>query len=352
MTVAKLNHSYTGDAKDNGDGTHGFKCVNGCNEYGKAEAHSFTESDVILPTCIKEGSKTLTCTVCGYTEKAITPKDTATGHKITPVKATKAGCTTDGNVMYYHCELCGRNFGDAALTQELESVVIPASGHTKETVKGMPATCTENGLTDGVKCSVCGETLTAQEIIPATGHTYGEWIKNNDGTHTKYCSVCGEDTDGHSVTESCTYTSEVTTAAACTTDGERTYTCTVCGYSYTEIIPAAGHAMTETEKKDATCTEDGNIAYFTCGSCHKIFADKDGTKEITADETVIKASGHAYGEWKSNGNKTHTRVCGNDATHVETEDCKFVMAAYTAPTCLKGAYITYECEDCGFTFDK
>ena len=58
---------------------------------------------------------------------------------------------------------------------------IPALGHTEETVPGYAATCTETGLTDGVKCSVCGETLTEQETIPANGHSFV------DGT----CTVCG-----------------------------------------------------------------------------------------------------------------------------------------------------------------
>ena len=34
------------------------------------------------------------------------------------------------------------------------------------------ATCTEAGITAGEKCAACGEIITAQETIPATGHTY------------------------------------------------------------------------------------------------------------------------------------------------------------------------------------
>ena len=39
------------------------------------------------------------------------------------------------------------------------------------------------------------------------------------------------------------YTSQVTTAATCTTDGVRTYTCSKCGDTYTEVIAASGHTM-------------------------------------------------------------------------------------------------------------
>ena len=50
--------------------------------------------------------------------------------------------------------------------------------------------------------------------------------------------------------------------------------------------------MTAAIAKAATCTEDGNIAYWQCKAkdCGKIFADKELTKEITLEETVIKAA--------------------------------------------------------------
>ena len=31
--------------------------------------------------------------------------------------------------------------------------------------------------------------------------------------------------------------------------------------------------------------------------------------------------GHEWGEWKSNGNGTHTSVCGRDGSHTQTESC-------------------------------
>lgn len=61
---------------------------------------------------------------------------------------------------------------------------ITAQPHTHTAVE-LPAvapTCTEAGLTAGSVCSVCGTILLAQEVIPATGHSY------SDGT----CIHCGE----------------------------------------------------------------------------------------------------------------------------------------------------------------
>ena len=47
-------HSYTGGAKDNGDGTHSFKCVNGCGEYGGEEKCYDRDSDEKCDVCKAE----------------------------------------------------------------------------------------------------------------------------------------------------------------------------------------------------------------------------------------------------------------------------------------------------------
>ena len=52
------------------------------------------------------------------------------------------------------------------------------------------------------------------------------------------------------------------------------------------------HEMQAFEAKAATCTEDGNIAYWYCGLCEKYFADVNGSRVITYEDTVIAAVGH------------------------------------------------------------
>ncbi len=56
-------------------------------------------------------------------------------------------------------------------------------------------TCTETGRSEGSHCELCGETIVAQDILPATGHTFVNGV----------CTECGE--------EAQTYT-KVTTAPA------------------------------------------------------------------------------------------------------------------------------------------
>ena len=64
----------------------------------------------------------------------------------------------------------------------------------------------------------------------------------------------------------------------------------------TTVVETHKHNLIETKSKEATCTEDGNITYYTCSECKKIFSDIDGTQEITLEDTVIGASGHVFEE--------------------------------------------------------
>ncbi len=46
--------------------------------------------------------------------------------------------------------------------------------------------------------------------------------------------------------------------------------------------------------KDATCTTDGNIAYYTCSLCNGCFTDANASSETTSDKVTVKAYGHSY----------------------------------------------------------
>ena len=65
----------------------------------------------------------------------------------------------------------------------------------------------------------------------------------------------------------------------------------------------------------ATCTTDGNIAYWYCTSCKKYFSDSARKIEISAANTVVKAKGHQWSEWTSSsydmskGKVTQKRTC-------------------------------------------
>ena len=96
--------------------------------------------------------------------------------------------------------------------------------------------------------------------------------------------------------------------ATCTGEGSATYTCPICRHTYTEVTPALGHDMTMTGAHDATCTEAGNNAYYTCSVCHKFFSDAEGTTEVEEDSWVIAAAGHHFDTLGFDG-EYHWRVC-------------------------------------------
>ena len=69
------------------------------------------------------------------------------------------------------------------------------------------------------------------------------------------------------------------------------------GYVIDEVKPSnltLKHTLTETEATSATCTEPGNVEYWTCDTCGKHFIDENGTEEIEESEWIIPAAGHSY----------------------------------------------------------
>ncbi|MBQ8399986.1 MAG: InlB B-repeat-containing protein [Clostridia bacterium] len=52
------------------------------------------------------------------------------------------------------------------------------------------------------------------------------------------------------------------------------------------------HELTAVPAKDATCDENGNIAYWYCAECARYYSNEERTVEITLDDTVIDATGH------------------------------------------------------------
>ena len=88
-----------------------------------------------------------------------------------------------------------------------------------------------------------------------------------------------------------------TVEPTCTEHGYTTHECSLCNsivkvYKDDVLKP---HALTHHALKDATCTEAGNIEYWQCSVCNKLFSDEATTKEITdATSLVIPAKGHKF----------------------------------------------------------
>ena len=109
-----------------------------------------------------------------------------------------------------------------------------------------------------------------------------------------------------------------------------------------QITPAQitiSHTLTAVPAKDATCTEDGNTAYWICSACEKWFSDENGTTEITDKDSVVKkATGHSPSETWSYDSDYHWHICTT---------CNAVLdkAAHSGGTATCSAQAT--CEACG-----
>ena len=126
--------------------------------------------------------------------------------------------------------------------------------------------------------------------------------------------------------------------------GEATCTnkakCEICGAEYGETKPHSYEQIKSPEylKSAATCTAKA-VYYTSCTECGR---SSKGTKNEATFE-YGNALGHKYGEWVSNGDGTHTRVCANDSTHTETKACHGGKATCTAKAI---------CEDCGKAYGE
>lgn len=79
------------------------------------------------------------------------------------------------------------------------------------------------------------------------------------------------------------------------------------------------HTLVKTERREATCAEEGNIAYWVCtdADCGKMFRDEAGTEEITDRSQVIlpKLTEHTW----NNGVVTQQASC--EKTGIYTYTC-------------------------------
>ena len=305
--------------------------------------HTFVKTDAKAATCTEDGNTAYWhCSVCnkyfsdenGATEITLDGTVVKAHHTMTKTDAKEPTCTTEGNNAYYTCSACGKIFKDETGTQEtsVEAEKIAATGHKMTKTDAKAATCTEDGNNEYYSCSACGKifkdadgkiaTTVNAEKIAATGHKMTKTDAKaatctEDGNNEYYsCSACGKvfkDADGKTKTSveaekiaatGHTMTKTDAKAATCTEDGNTAYWyCSVCkkyfsdGNGTTEIalpdtVVKAHHTMTKTDAKEPTCTAEGNNAYYTCSVCGKVFKDEAGTQPTTVEAETLEKKAH------------------------------------------------------------
>jgi len=113
---------------------------------------------------------------------------------------------------------------------------------------------------------------------------------------------------------------QTVTQSTCTSTGTKKRQCSKCEEFEEDIIQISNHTFGEwNEEVPATCSSTGTKAHKYCSVCEKNY-DANGN-EIADLTLAVNTEAHSYGEWTSNGNGTHTRVCANNSEHTETKDC-------------------------------
>lgn len=269
------------------------------------------------------------------------PEDERTGvsiviiHDLETIGYVAPECTTDGNIQYYECNVCHKLFTDIGATNEIEEedTVLEALGHNithveaKDPICEMPgneehwycsrcwlysfssdlsssatysdiycypalghdlpeewtiikeATCSETGTkTKACRREGCGVVLS--ETIPTLEHNLSVWI-TDDNFHWKVCSICKNIVNK--------YPHNFGEWVKNPKEGTQTKICNDCGKEVTEVY----HELVLVTKKEATCTEEGNIVYYKC-TVHddEYFRDTTMSNKLTLSQTIIPALGH------------------------------------------------------------
>lgn len=296
--------------------------------------------------------------VGGCTEKCTTCGDLGNPnakHNLKLIAVKPATCSTTGMNAHYTCEGCGKYFDEGKNETTEAALTIPATGdhnygawvsnldgtHTStcttcshsetKNCSGGTATCENKAV-----CSVCGA-----EYGEKLGHDWNAWVSNGDGTHTRtckrdsghkengtcsggkatctskaVCDVCrtpygdtvphnttqygGKDSSGH--WDTCSTCDNKFNFEAHTPDREKAdetnpVKCTKCDFVIAPALAHTTHHTTLVPGEDATCMKEGKKPYYRCDGCEVKFEDKEATKPITDESTLVIAKAHKFGAW-------------------------------------------------------
>lgn len=165
---------------------------------------------------------------------------------------------------------------------EAQTVTIDEKYIDTVTVNGTKVTLDENGgftlsPADGEQKIVVTDKAgnTAEMTVTVNdGHTFGEWVSNGDGTHSRECTVDG-----------CKGVETMACSGGKATCTEKAV-CEYCGKAYGKPDSNNHTDLKHIDAKAATKTAEGNIEYWYCDGCDKYYSDKDGINEIKKADTV------------------------------------------------------------------
>ena len=314
-----------------------------CNAaYGEMAAHSFTaekaEAQYLksAATCTEKAVYYKSCAVCGLSSEGTADEATFfSGNALDH----DWGAWTQNSDEETHTRICKRDTshtetenchgGTATCTEKVICEdcnaaygEMAAHSFTAEKAEAQylksAATCTEKAVYYK-SCAVCGLSSegTADEATFFSGnaldHDWGAWTSNEDGTHTRTCTVdgcsagtqtencidankdhkcdicdyivseCADDNKDHKCDYCGKKLTEHTGGKATCKDKAK---CEFCGESYGELNANNHSDLKHFPAVAATKTAEGNIEYWYCSGCKKYYKDATATQEIKQADTV------------------------------------------------------------------
>ncbi len=110
--------------------------------------------------------------------------------------------------------------------------------------------------------------------------------------------------------------------------------------------PRCQHAaLTAVAATEATCTENGNTAYWVCENCDKLFGNANGSTEITIEDTVVMATHSPGDEATCTEPQTCTKCRG--VLKVANGHTEVTVPGYDAEVGVEGLTDGIKCSVCG-----
>ena len=180
----------------------------------------------------------------------------------------------------------------------------------------------------GKKTYTINYNITETDTCTNCNHNYGEWLTESDAT--------------------------------CTEPGVSYRVCSICGIDEDKPVDALGHSLKEHKENNATCTENGNSAYYSCERCDKYFSDAEGIEEIEENSWITEALGHGYVEHEAKeatctdkGHKAYQTCSRCDYTtyeEIEALGHNYVEHEAKEATCTDKGHKAYQtCSRCDYT---
>ena len=165
-------------------------------------------------------------------------------HSIQKVNRVEATCTNNGNIEYYKCIDCNKMYSDSNCTNEISNIVINKKGHNYGNwINEVAATEYSQGIKGHYHCSSCNKNF--------------DWNKNE-----------------------------------------------IYDLNIPMLEATHKHTIIKVDAVEATCMNKGNILYYKCTECNKMYSDENCEYEIFSYSIAKKD--HKFGEWNPQIHPTET----------------------------------------------